>query len=256
MSNKIFTVAHYTFKELIKSKIMASTIWIALSLFIITYITSEFSYGNTKLIAIDVGMGASSIVSVIMAILMGVNVINNEIESRTIYISLSRPISRKNFFIGKILGMSLILSLNILIINIFTLFVYFMYGGEWSSLILWSIGFMILECLIVLLISIDLSFFTNRAITIMNSIVIFFVGHGLAGISESLFVKKRALLKITLSFLSWIIPSFDRINVKAFILTGQVLKDKFLYTGLLYACTYLFLLLFIGIYIFKQQELE
>ena len=103
---KSLIVAKYTFKELLKSKIVVASLWLGFSVLILTYVTSEYSYGNPAKVAIDFGLGASSLVCLAISIFMGVSLISDEIESRTIYLSLSRPISRSNFLIGKILEMN------------------------------------------------------------------------------------------------------------------------------------------------------
>ena len=113
--NKTLLVARYTFKQLLKSKIMYNCFWLGLALMLFTYITSEFSFGNPRFIAMDFGVGVSSLASVAVAIFLGVSLLSDEIESRTVYIALSKPISRSSFIFGKILGMGLILFLNIFI---------------------------------------------------------------------------------------------------------------------------------------------
>ena len=193
--DKTFLIAKYTFKQLLKSKIMFNCFWLGLALMLFTYITSEFSFGNPKIIAMDFGVGISSLASVAVAIFLGVSLLSEEIESRTVYITLSRPVARTSFIFGKILGMSLILLLNTLIILSCSLIIYFFFGGEWSSLILIYLIFSMFESLLVLLVVIFFSLITNKVLSVMNTLVIFLLGHAIPNSLDINMVQNNTFLK-------------------------------------------------------------
>lgn len=253
---KFSVVAKYTFKELIKSKVMVVTIWASLILFIAVYVTSEFSYGNPQKIALDFGLGVSSILSAMIAIFLGGNLVRKEVESRTIYIALSRPIDRFNFLLGKITGMSFVLGLNIIIINIVALAVYAFYGGNFDWLILVSIIFSFLESLIILLVVIFFSLFTNQTISIVNTVIIYVLGHAIPRSLDIHFLVSRPLLLKTVKTYSYIFPNLDKINIRDFVIYNRGLENGFILGGVAYTILYSTFLVLLSGYIFNKKELD
>lgn len=253
---KFLVVAKYTYKELIKSKVMVISAWASLLLLISVYVTSEFSYGNPQKIALDFGLGASSVLSAIIAIFLGGSLISKEVESRTIYIALSRPIDRVNFLIGKILGMSLILGLNILLINTVSIAVYFYYGGVFDSIILFSVVFSFLESLIILMIVTMFSLFTNQTISIVNTVIIYFLGHAIPRSFDVHFLNARPLLLKFVKAYSYVFPNLDKINIRDFVIYKRGIPTDFIMGAFVYAISYCIILLIINSYIFSKKELE
>jgi len=253
---KSLVIAKYTYKELIKSRIMVLSFWAALALLVIVYIASEFSYGNPQKIALDFGLGTSSLVSVAIAIFMGGNLIRKEVENRTIYISLSRPVSRFHFLLGKILGMISVLSLNVIIINCVALSIFVFYGGSIDFTIITSIIFSVIESVILLMVVIFFSLFTNQAISIVNTIVIFVLGHAIPRSFDLVVIKSNPLLLKFVKFYSYLFPNLDKLNIKDFAIYNRGLSSEFIAGGALYGIFYIIFLIVICTYLFSRKELE
>ena len=86
----IFIIAKYTFFEVLKSRILLNVFFLGMALLFFSYTATEFTYGAATKVALDFGLGALSLSAVGIAIFIGVNIVNKEIESRTIYILLSQ----------------------------------------------------------------------------------------------------------------------------------------------------------------------
>jgi len=102
----ILTIAKFTFIEVYRSKIMLGVVFLALGMLIMTMVASAFAYGAPDKVALDFAIGMMSVANLLIAIFLGVTLISKEIESRTLYMVLSRPISRFAFLLGKIFGLS------------------------------------------------------------------------------------------------------------------------------------------------------
>ena len=157
-SRKILIIARYTFIEIYKSRIFLNIIMLGIALVGICYIASEMTYGVPARIVLDFGFGITSLASVAISIFMGSGLIFNELEKRTVYMILSRPVSRHVFLMGKVFGMSLILIINILLLGISTIFLYWIFDGEVSGLLFWNLFFTFLESVLMLFIVV---FFIN-----------------------------------------------------------------------------------------------
>ncbi len=134
MLNKIFIIANYTFKDLLKSKIFYITLFMGLMIMLATYVATEFTYGVPEKVALDFGLGLLSLSSLGVSLFMGATLLSNEIESRTVYMVISRPAPRWVFIIGKILGLLLVLLLNISVLSIMTIGCSSFLGGQIESI--------------------------------------------------------------------------------------------------------------------------
>jgi len=71
MKNKSLIIAAYTFKELLKSKILLNVFFIGLGLMLVTYVATEFTYGVPERVALDFGLGMLSISSLAISLFLG-----------------------------------------------------------------------------------------------------------------------------------------------------------------------------------------
>lgn len=253
---KILNVSKYTFIEIYKSKIMINIISSGVLLAVLCYIVSEFSFGNPSKTALDIGLGLLSITTKILALFFGATLLKNEIESRTIYLILSNPVSRVEFLIGKILGLAAILALNTAILSIFTTVFYYFWDGVWSNLILWSIIQLYLESIIVLLLVVCFSLFTNINLSIFYTIGLYLAGSSMSSVMETVFVKDSKTLGTVIYGLSLLIPNFSLFDIKSFVLYKQTVPIEYLISTFSYGICYSFLLIFIASIILVKKDLD
>jgi ABC-type transport system involved in multi-copper enzyme maturation permease subunit len=145
----LFVISNYTFIEIFKSRIIINIFLLGLFLTLFTYVASEFTFGVPQRVALDFGFGTLSLTSIGVSLFLGVGLLSKEIENRTVYMVLSRPVSRTSFLAGRILGMLWIQALILIILSGFSLFIYFFYGGQFDSLILWNYLFIFVAMKII-----------------------------------------------------------------------------------------------------------
>ena len=255
MSN-ILTVTKFTFIEVYRSKLMISLLFLALGLLGVSYVASEFAYGAPAKVALDVGLGIMSISNLIISIFIGANLINKEIEQRTLYMILSRPISRSSFLFGKILGLSSILLMNSIFLGALSVLLYKLFGGEISSLMGWTIVFSFFESFTVLIFAVFFSLITNTTLSVIYTIAIFIVGHALNETSKLIFVKMSDFFELLINVAFLIVPNFYKLNLKDFVLYQQSISNEYLLGTSLYLILYLTALITAVLVIFKNKNLD
>ena len=256
MLNKVLIIASYTAKEIIKSKILLNTLFLGIGLFIVTFVAYSFSYGDPTRVALDFGMGCLSLYSVGISIFMGVSLYYDEIDNRTIYQIISRPVSRGSFLIGKYLGLGSVLFLNIVILSVISLILYFVLGGEYNSLILWNIIYTVLEAFLCLAIVTLCSLLTSKVFSVIITISLYISGHAISGVKLLTFVEKRPALEAIIDGYQFLLPGFYKLNIKDFLLYKNDLSLSYLFSTLGYGATYILALLLLSIFIFKKKDLN
>lgn len=252
----ILTVTKFTFIEVYRSKLMMSLLFLALGLIGVSYVASEFAYGAPAKVALDVGLGIMSISNLIISIFIGANLINKEIEQRTLYMILSRPISRASFLFGKILGLSSVLLMNSVFLGALSVLLYKVFGGEVSPLMGWTIVFSFFESFTVLVFAVFFSLITNTTLSVIYTIAIFIVGHALNETSKLIFVKMSETFEFLISVAFLVVPNFYKLNLKDFVIYQQNISNEYLVGTFLYLILYLTALMTAVLIIFKNKNLD
>lgn len=252
----ILNVSKYTLLEVYRSKLLVSLILMAFGLILLSYIASEFAYGAAAKVALDVGMGLMSLSNFIMAVFIGSTLLAKEISQRTLYMIISRPISRTEFIFGKILGLSSVLLLNSFFLGTISYALFVSYGGSYQELFLWTFYFSFLEAFIVLLFAIMFSLVTNTTLSVIFTIVIFVVGHSLNETSKLLFTKLSPFFSSVVNVSLFILPNFYRMNLKDLLLYQQKIPHDYLIVTQLYAILYAVALLAVISLIFRNKNLD
>lgn len=249
-------VAKFTFLEVYRSKLMISLVFISIGVVGVSLVATEFAYGAAAKVALDFGLGITSIVNLIIAIMIGANLISKEIEQRTLYMIISRPISRVSFLIGKIMGLSSVLLINSLLLGILTILLYMFHRGEVSTLFFWTIAFSFFESFIVLLFAVLFSLITNTTLSIIYTILVFVIGHALNETSQIIFTKISPLFSSLVSISNFILPNFYRINLKEYLIYKQTLEFEYLLRTQFYILFYIISLISLVVFLFKNKNLD
>ena len=252
----IFIIAKYTFLELYKSKILINIIFLGLGIVIISYLASGLTFGVPVKVALDFGLGALSLSAVGISIFMGSNLIQKELETRTVYVVISRPIKRFYFILGKILGISAILLVNTLILGSITTAFFKILGGEITSLLYWTIIFIYIESLIILLVALFFSMLTNTTMTVIYTLVIFILGHAIGGAINLPLIQKNPVLLNMIKLYSYFFPDLSKLNIKDFVIYKQTLPYEYILGTLSYGFIYCITLVLLLFFIFERKDLD
>lgn len=254
--NKTLTVATYTFREIWKSKILLNVFFVGLGLMIVTYVATEFTYGVPERVALDFGLGMLSLSSLSISLFLGVGLLSKEIESRTVYMVISRPVPRYSFILGKLLGLMSIQAINVAILATMTITATKFLGGTLNSLVFWSIGFVFLESLLLLLVVVLLSLMANNILSVLFAVVLLLLGHVIKDTEDISFVKSNPFATKILEFYHFILPGFYKLNLKDFVIYKQSLPLSYLGSSLAYGVLYSAFLLTVIVFIFNRKNLD
>jgi ABC-type transport system involved in multi-copper enzyme maturation permease subunit len=253
---KILNISYFTSKEILRSKILYGVLVLALGIILITYVAFNFTYGDATRVTLNFGLAALTFSCIGISIFMGVNLLSSEIESKTVYMLISRPIPRYYFIIGKVLGLISVLIINVLILGSVTVLVYIGAGGDFSSLIVWSIVFIASEAFIMLIITTLFSLITSNTLSVIFSILIYFSGHAINETKTLLFVQSRPFVKNLVDFYEFILPAFHKLNIKDYVVYKNDLSISFLMSNLAYSTFYFFGILIVVILVFEKKSIE
>jgi len=251
---KILVISKFSVIELMRSKILIMIAICSLLVILISYIASELSYGMPNKIALDVGIGLLSISLLAISIFMGATLISKEIENRTLYMILSRPISRAMFLTGRVIGVLLLQALATIILGMTTIFLLKILGGKIEPIIFEAIFFVFLEAVCALLLVIFFSLITNNIAAIIYTIFLYGCSYACVELKEFLYVKNKPFVKNFIEFYQATLPDFTKLNLKDFVFYADKLPSNYFVIGSAYGISYSAFLFFLVIIIFNKKE--
>src|SRR5919109_94917 len=113
MIMKILPIAKNTFKESVRDRVLYNLVIFGVIITASSLVLGTITIGDVKQIIINLGLSTLSIFGTLIAIFIGIQLVHKEIDKKTIYSLLAKPVARYEFILGKYLGLMLTLVVNI-----------------------------------------------------------------------------------------------------------------------------------------------
>lgn len=251
----IWTIARNTFREAIRDRILYGLLAFALLLIGTSVALADLSIGQQQRLVKDIGLGAISLIGVLMAVFLGITLVSREIERRTVYTILSKPIHRYQFLLGRYLGLVATIGVNVVVMGA-GLAALVLAKGWWHPNLLAALLLVTEELLVVAAIATLFSSFTTPTLAAIFTLGLFVVGH-LTGTLRTL--AERAPEAATRAFaaaLYYLLPNLEAFNVKGRVANREAvsLLEVGLASG--YAALYLLAVLALAVVVFERRELR
>src|ERR1700693_1808442 len=170
MSSVPGIVAVNTFREAVRDRVLYNLIVFALMMIGASVLVGEISIGISRLVIINLGLSAISIFGLVMAVFIGVGLVYKEMEKRTLYSLLAKPVRRWEFLIGKFGGLLLTLVVNtaFMTLGLAAALYYVSHHFERSDVtILIAIYFILLELGLITALALFFSCFSSPMLSIL-----------------------------------------------------------------------------------------
>lgn len=115
--SKIYAIASNTFKEAVRNRVLYVLLFFAVLILCGAWVASSLAIFGQEKIVRDLGVAAINIISVLIAVFVGVGLVYNDLDKKTIYTIVSKPISRWHFLVGKFFGLLMTIWVNIIIMT-------------------------------------------------------------------------------------------------------------------------------------------
>ncbi len=114
MAGKIAAIALNTFKEAVRNRVLYVLLFFSILIMLGAWVASTLSIDDETKIVRDLGAGAINFIALLIAVFVGIGLVYNDLDKKTIYTIISKPISRWHFLVGKYLGLLLTIAVNVL----------------------------------------------------------------------------------------------------------------------------------------------
>ena len=253
----IKTIALNTFKETIRNRILINIFIFAFFIFILSVMIGEWSLGEQIKVISDLGLTGLHVIAVLIAIFIGINLVSKEINSRTIYNTLSKNIERWQFLLGHFFGLAITLFINMLLLGIVLILILSIYSTTIDFRLFIPVMLIYGEMLIIIAFSILFSIITNTTLSAIYTIFIFIAGNLIKDVLvmfENL-ESSNTILNMLVKFLSWVLPDLQLYNVIAEYVHQIPISTGYFVSVIFYTIIYLAFVLSASILIFNKKDL-
>jgi ABC-type transport system involved in multi-copper enzyme maturation permease subunit len=256
--NRIVHIASNTFREAVRDRVLYNLIAFTLLLSGAAIFVGQISIGIERLVVVNLGLTAVSLFGVVIAIFIGIGLVSKEIEKRTLYTVLSRPVRRWEFIVGKFFGLAGTLVVNTFFmgIGVFGALLYVAHKfSKPDAVILLALYFIILEFLIICSLALLFSSFSTPLLSAVFAFSLFVIG----SFADDL----RGFAGMTHGFTRWVatgaaylVPNFSTLNVITAVAHQQSLSGLLIAQNTAYALFYTAMVLSGAVLIFERRNLK
>jgi ABC-type transport system involved in multi-copper enzyme maturation permease subunit len=258
MNARIGYIASNTFREAVRDRVLYNLIAFALLLSGAAIFVGEISIEIEKLVVINLGLTAVSLFGVVIAIFIGIGLVSKEIDKRTLYTVLSRPVRRWEFIVGKFFGLSgtLVVNTVCMAIGVFAALLYVSHKFTRSdAFILVALYFIVLQFLIICSLTLLFSSFSSPLLSAIFSFSLFVIGsfsedlRGFAGMAHG-------ITKWLATAVAYLVPNFSAFNVISIVAHQYPVAGRLVLHNTLYALFYAATALSGAVLIFERRNLK
>jgi len=250
---KIFSIATYTLRQNIRNRVYYILVFFAVILIFVYFILSVLGGEESLRIILDFGLATVEFFALLLIIFSGVSLILEEIESKTIYLVLVRPIPKWYYITGRYIGLVLSSYIGMIIMYLIHCAILFYKGWSFDINYLYAVISSFMKIAIIGSLAVFFSLFsTSSASSLVFTFFLWLLGHFT---SEIKFLIKKAgtpLLKILLEIFYFIIPNLQYFNWRDFL--GSGISSNWFFIAFFYGVSYSLIFLILSIILFNKKE--
>ncbi len=258
MSSRIVHIASNTFREAVRDRVLYNLIAFAVLITGTSVLVGQISIDIEKLVVMNLGLTAVSLFGLVIAIFIGIGLVSKEIDKRTLYTILARPVRRWEFILGKFWGLvgTLVVNTFFMAIAIFAALLYVAHHFEKTdAYLLVALYFIVLEFVVITALALLFSSFSSPLLSAIFAFALYVIGtfaedlRGFAAVSHG-------LTRWVATAAAYVVPNFASLNVISSVPHAQPVAGSLVLYNSLYAMLYAAAALCGAMLIFEYRDLK
>jgi ABC-type transport system involved in multi-copper enzyme maturation permease subunit len=255
MIARMVAIAGLTLREAVRNKVFVNLGVFAGLMVAMTLMLTGLTIGQQQRIIHTVSFATLSLVGNMIAIFLGAGLIAKEIERKTLYTIVSRPLARFELVLGRYLGMAVVLAMNTFLGGVLVLGVLGYAGWPAFANFALSLGLIFAEMLVVLAIAVLFSSFSTATLAATFTVSFFVLGRISPELVDLAAMARNEQLADLMRAVYTVLPNLARLNPMDLLLHGIPPADHVV-SLFLYAIGYAAMLLVGACWVFSRRDLK
>lgn len=252
----MFTIMQNTIRELVRNKLFSLILFLGVVFLSMSYALETLALGQLERVLYDFWLSFIELTGLAVILFLGGWMLAREIEWRTIYLMLSKPVSRSSIFIGKFLGFSIVVLAMVAFQALLLLGLLVFKGFAIDSLLLPSLIGIVLKLFSLLVLILFFSTFVSPTIAMFLTIASYIIGHGWYNMLDFAHWEWSTQALYMGRFLLIFFPNLEALNLKNYVLSGAPIDLSVWYTGFWVWGIYILSVLIIGAWVFSKKSFD
>ncbi len=265
----IWIVAGAAFKESVRDRVPYTMVVFAVLMIAASFLISQLTAGQDLKIIKDLGLAAMAIFGLVIAIFIGIGLVAKEVERKSVFGLLTKPVTRAQFILGKYLGLLTTLAVNLSVMTVaYYLVLYSMdlsaspgVRASWAApaldpRLLVAIVLIVAELALVTAVALLFSTFSSPLLSALLTLGLWVAGHFNADLRQFEQVVDQPAVAWIARTLYYVLPNLAPFNVRAEVVYGVPVSASHVGFTLLYAAVYITALLAAAVAIFRRRDFK
>jgi Cu-processing system permease protein len=262
-------IALAVFRESVRDRVPLAIVGFGILLVASSYLISQMTAGQDLKIVKDLGLAALSMLGLLIAVFIGIGLVAKEVEKRSIYSLLSKPVTREQLVLGKYIGLVMTLAVNLgaMTVAFYAMLVYYQLSASTSQQAAWpapaadprlllAIVLVFAELALVTAVALFFSTFAGPLTAILLTLGLWVAGHFNADLRNFEEVVDAPVAAYLAKVVYYVLPNLAPFNVKAEIVHGVAISASHVWLTLAYALVYIAMTLVAAIAIFRRRDFK
>jgi ABC-type transport system involved in multi-copper enzyme maturation permease subunit len=262
-------VAAAVFKESVRDRVPYTMVVFAVLLMAASFLISQLTAGQDLKIIKDLGLAALSIFGLLIAVFIGIGLVSKEVERRSIFALLAKPVTREQLILGKYAGLvlTLVVNLSVMTLAFYAVLLYFNMVSPPSERAGWpapaadprllvAIGLILAELMLVTAVALFFSTFSSPLLSALLTLAFWVAGRFNADLRNfEAVIDSPVAVSLARAFY-YVLPNLAPFDVKAEAVYGMPIAWSHVGYTLLYAAVYISMLLAGAMAIFRRRDFK
>lgn len=252
-------VALNTFREAVRDRVLYNLVFFALLMMAAAILVGQISIGIEEIVIKSLGLTAISVIGLLIAVFIGVGLVYKEMDKRTLYALLAKPVRRWEFLLGKFGGLVLTLAVNTLAMaaGLFAALLYLKHHLESAdAVLLIAVYFTLLKLMLVVALALLFSCYTTPLLAILYTSALYIAGLFVEEMRTFHLATASPAMVALMRGLSYLLPNFENFNVMAAAAHGRAIPNALILQNTAYAAIYCAIVLLIAAAVFSRRNLK
>jgi ABC-type transport system involved in multi-copper enzyme maturation permease subunit len=255
----IQAVAANTFREAVRDRVLYNLVFFALLMMGAAILVGQISIGIERDVIVSLGLSAISVIGIFIAVFLGVALVSREMDKRTLYALLAKPVERWEFLLGKFVGLVMTLTVNTAAMAAG------LYIALWTvkhpllksdAFILVAVYLILLKLALIVALALLFSCFTTPFLAILFTAGIYVAGLFAADLRTIHGVDLDPGALRLMRGISYLLPNFQNFNVMGAVVHGRGAPAAIVWHATLYALLYVAIVLTGAAAVFSRRNLK
>ena len=252
----VWAITANTFREAIRDRILYLFVSFAVVMVVGTKFFGMLTVGDEARIVKDIGLASMQFFSMLIAVMMSMILISREVDNRTVFNILAKPVRRWHFILGKYLGLVAIVAANLLLITVVLMLMVLIVAGELDLMLLFAGAMTMLEMAVLAAFATLFAVLTRPILGSLMTLAVFLVGHMSADLWLLTHQLPGALTRAVIAVVYYLLPNLERFNFRTEVVHDLPIPAAAVGWAVIYAFAFVGVVLFLANIRFRGKDLK